>query len=200
MGTKSGDTVRLYASQAEPVWQAILRDGVAHSREEYVKLKYGESAPVFLTAYRWYISQAVKYAPKPEGAEFPYWAFHDPYLMESGYSTRVLTLDVPKEEVVLFDMQDWNKLVQLKYMSENPADEKRFLRELSERGITARDIMLTGFYPDLKQAIIDSWQHLFRHHNAALKGDLTGIHSLQAGLWRIRKEWVIAVDGTDFVP
>lgn len=195
MGTQGRNTVTLYASQAEAVWQAVCRDGIACSREEYVRTKYGESAPVFLTAYRWFVSQAPKYAVKPSCAEFPYWAFGDQYVMETGRSSYILTLEVPVEEAVLFDMQDWNKVVQLSFIGETPAEERAFLRELSARGLTCRDVMLSGFYPDLKEQILRSWQRLFRHHENASQGDYTGISSLQAGLWCIKKEWIRCVNG-----
>lgn len=190
MGEKSGNTVILYASQADPVWQAILRDGVAYSREIYVRQKYGVSAPVFLTAYRWFVEQLPRFVPKPEGAEFPYWAFGDQYMMGSSYSSNVLTLEVPADKAVFFDMADWNKVVQLKYIGKTEAEERSFQRELTERGIKPTDVMLTNFYPDLKQATYDSWQRLFRHHEALKRGEDAPIHSLQAGLWCIRKEWV----------
>ena len=71
MGMGSGDSVILYAAQAEPVWQAICRDGVAYSRAEFVRKKYGESAPVFLTAYDWFTAQLPRFVPKPEGGCLP---------------------------------------------------------------------------------------------------------------------------------
>ncbi len=196
MGTNSGNTMILYASQTEPVWQAIQRDGVAFSKPEYVCKKYGDSAPVFLTAYQWFVRQLPRYVPKPEGAEFPYWAFGDQYLMETGRSSHVMTLEIPREEAVYFDMADWNKVVQLKYIGETEADERTFQRELKERGIFPADVMLTNFYPDLKQMTYDSWQRIFRHHEALRRGDAVPIHSLQAGLWCIRKEWVLKDNNT----
>lgn len=62
-------TVTLYALQADPVIEAIYTDGVCFSKREYVKKKYQESAPVFLAAYDFYVSEAIKYVPKPDGAE-----------------------------------------------------------------------------------------------------------------------------------
>ena len=196
MGTQSRNTMTLYASQAEPVWQAIQRDGTAFSKAEYIRKKYGaETAPVFLTAYQWFVQQLPRYAPKPEGAEFPYWAFADQYLMESGQSSYVLTMEVPLEEAVFFDMADWNKIIQMRYIGENEADERAFQRELKERGVKPSDVMLTSFYPDLKQATFDSWQRLFRHHEALKRGEAAPIHSLQAGLWCIKKEWIKLLNG-----
>ena len=194
MGNQCNDTMILYASQAEPVWQAIQRDGAAYSRREYVRKKYGESAPIFLTAYNWFVKMLPRYVEKPENAEFPYWAFADQYVIPGGSaSTRLLTLEVPIDQAVYFDMYDWNKVVQLKYMGKDERDERAYLQELAMRGITTRDVMLSDFYPDLKEQTLASWKRLFRYHEAVRQGDRSGIGSLQAGLWCIRKEWVVDV-------
>ena len=109
MGSQCNGTMILYASQAEPVWQEIRKNGVAFSKREYVRRKYGESAPVFLTAYNWFVRKLPQYVQKPEGAEFPYWAFADQYTLPGGStSSHLLTLEVPVEEAVYFDMYDWN--------------------------------------------------------------------------------------------
>ena len=195
MDPKCNDTVIVYVSQADPVWEAIQRDGVAFSKAEYVRKKYQESAPVFLTAYQWFVSQLPRYVAKPAGAEFPYWAFGDLYMMESGRASHVLALEVPKDEIVFFDMQDWNKVVQMKYIGEDEADERAFQRQLRDRGLDSRTVMLSNFYPDLKMQIQDSWQRLFRHHEAIKQGKDVPIQSLQAGLWCIKKEWIRSHNG-----
>ena len=56
--------VKLYASQADPVLEAIRRDGVCFSKEAYVRKKYGESAWIFLTAYRFFVKEAEAYVPR----------------------------------------------------------------------------------------------------------------------------------------
>ena len=71
------DTVRLYSAQTALVREVLLRDGVCFSRAAFVERKYGESAPIFLTAYRWFAAEAAKLVPPPPGAELPYWAFRD---------------------------------------------------------------------------------------------------------------------------
>ena len=53
--------------------------------------------------------------------------------------------------------------------------------------------MSTAFYPQQRQEILDSWQRLFRHHAALLAGDRTGVGGVQAGLWCIRREWIVQV-------
>ena len=51
----TGDKVILYAAQADAVLKAIERDGRCFSQEEYVRRKYGESGPIFLTVYKWFV-------------------------------------------------------------------------------------------------------------------------------------------------
>ena len=55
----------------------------------------------------------------------------------------------------------------------------------------ASEAVLTPFYPDLKKKIFDSWKKLFRHHEDILSGNDTAVRSVQAGLWQIKKEWLI---------
>lgn len=189
------DGVKLYSLQTQTVLDVLFKDGVCFSKEEYVKKKYGESAKIFLTAYRWFVGRAGEYMKKPEGAEFPYWAFRDLYSLEASPDNPPLVLLVPKDEAVFFDMYDWNKIMQLRYMGEDEKDEKEFRKELSMCGLDETKIMLTDFYPDWKEKIYKSWDRLFRHHEAIKKGDLTGIGSVQAGLWQIKKEWILNEGG-----
>ena len=184
------DTVRLYSAQTALVREVLLRDGVCFSRASYVERKYGESAPIFLTAYRWFAAEAAKLVPPPPGAELPYWAFRDLYSVEPSGDGRALALDVPRDQAVFFDLYDWNKVVRLEYIGETEAEERVFRRELRDRGLTGRDVMLTQFYPELRQAVLGSWRRLFRHHEAIRAGDLTGVGGVQAALWQLRREWL----------
>lgn len=183
-------TVTLYTAQTEPVLAALERDGVCFSRAEYVRRKYGESAPVFLTAYTWFVEAAERLVPRPEGAELPYWAFRELYSVEPPAGGRVLTLRVPAEQAVFFDLYDWNKVLRLRYLEESEEDGRAFRRELALRGLREEDVMLTDFYPELRQQIRDSWSRLLRHHEALAAGDTAGVGGVQAGLWQLRAEWI----------
>lgn len=193
MGMGSDDSVILYAAQAEPVWQAICRDGVAYSRAEFVRKKYGESAPVFLTAYDWFTAQLPRFVPKPEGAAYPYWAFTDPYLMERAGFDHILKLAVPKDQAVFFRPEDWNRILQMEYLGRDE-DAAPFRQELHLRGLRGADVMLSPFYPQLRRQILDSWQNLFQYHKAALQGERPP-KDLQAGLWCIQGDWVLEDNG-----
>ena len=74
----TGDKVILYAAQADAVLKAIERDGRCFSQEEYVRRKYGESGPIFLTVYKWFVKEAVKLVPRPEGGGISLLVLHEP--------------------------------------------------------------------------------------------------------------------------
>lgn len=199
MGGRS-DVIRLYSQQAGPVLEVLKRDGVCFSKEEYVKKKYGESAPIFLTAYRWFVEKAEGLVPKPKGAEFPYWAFQDLYSVDGSGGHPPLVLEVPRDQAVFFDMYDWNKIMRLQYIGETEAEEKAFKRELVLQGLREDRIMLTDFYPQWKQKIMESWDRLFRYHEGIKSGDNSGVKSVQAGLWQIKEEWTVSSGKNPQIP
>ena len=71
----TGDKVILYAAQADAVLKAIERDGSCFSREEYVRRKYGESGPIFLTVYKWNKILCLKYQGEDEEDEQAFQAY-----------------------------------------------------------------------------------------------------------------------------
>lgn len=183
-------TIRLYSPQANAVYEELCRDGVCHSKPEYVKKKYKESAPIFLTAYEWFVAEAQKLVPRPEGAQFPYWAFADERAVDQGKGSHLLVLDVPEDEVILFDMYDWNRVVQLSLMGETREEEIQYHKQLQACGVNENDVMLTSFYPEQKRQIQESWRRLFRYDAQLKAGNTDEVGCVQAGLWRIKKEWV----------
>jgi len=182
----------LYTAQTGAVLKAIRRDGTCFSREAFIQKKYGESAPGFLAVYQWLARAAAGLVPPPPGAELPYWAFHDLHSLEASGDVYVLTLSVPTDQAVFFDMYDWVQILQLRYLGETAAERRNFCRELEQRGLRESDVMLTQFYPQERQQIEASWRRLFRHHQSIQSGDFTGVGSVQAALWQIKQEWIVS--------
>lgn len=198
MGTGS-NTVILYSPQAEPVWKAVLNEGTAYSRREYIYKKYEESAGIFLAAYDAYIRGAEKLVTRPEPWAYPYWAFASMQQVDQSGGGRVMKLSVPVEQAVFFDAYDWYKVLRLSYIGDNEADEASFSQELQRRGIRdTSEVILKPFYPDLKRKVTDSWKKIFRHDETIRKAlingevqEIDGVRAVQAGLWQIKKEWLI---------
>ena len=191
MDTERG-FVKLFSPQAEAVWQAVENEGTAFSRREYVIKKYEESAGLFLAAYDAYVREAEKIVPRPDDRAYPYWAFASEELVDRSGGLRVMRLRVPLEEAVFFDQYDWYKVLRLSYIGETDKDEEAFARGLEMRGIRdSSEAVLRPFYPDVKRQITESWKRLFRHDSAIRNGDTSGVRAVQAGLWQIKKEWLI---------
>ena len=188
---KGNNKIKLYTSQSDIVLQIIEKDGVCYSKKEFVSKKYSESAPIFITAYSWFVKEFAKIIPKPEKAEYPYWAFKELYNLDDSGGGNVLKLNVPLEEAVFFDLFDWNKIICMKYIGVCEEDEKEFKENIKKLGLKETNIMLTNFYPELKMQIMESWKFLFRHHENIKIGNINKIGGVQAGLWQIKKEWII---------
>lgn len=188
---KKDNTIILYSPQAEAVWEAVERDGVAYSKREYVQKKYEESAGIFLAAYDAYIRMAEEIVPRPDSTNYPYWAFASDEMIDNSSGSRVMVLEVPINEAVFFDAYDWYKVLRLSYIGESESDEEAFEQELSRKGIRdSSEAVLKPFYPDMKRKITDSWKRLFIHDEDIRNGDASGVRSVQAGLWCIKKEWL----------
>jgi hypothetical protein len=193
------DSVILYSPQAELVWDAVLNEGTAYSRREYIYKKYEESAGIFLAAYDAYIRGAEKLVTRPEPWAYPYWAFASMQQVDQSGGGRVMKLSVPVEQAVFFDAYDWYKVLRLSYIGDNEADEASFSQELQRRGIRdTSEVILKPFYPDLKRKVTDSWKKIFRHDDTIRKAlingevqEIDGVRAIQAGLWQIKKEWLI---------
>jgi hypothetical protein len=188
---RKDNKVILYSPQAEPVWEAVERDGIAYSKREYVQKKYEESAGIFLAAYDAYIRMAEEIVPRPDGTNYPYWAFGSTEMADPSSGSRVMVLEVPIDEAVFFDAYDWYKVLRLSYIGESEADEESFEQELARRGIKdSSEAVLKPFYPDMKRKITDSWKRLLIHDEDIRNGEKSGVRAVQAGLWCIKKEWL----------
>lgn len=184
-------TIKLYASQTKIVHDVIENEGVAFSKRIYVEKKYGDANIVFLTAYDWFVGEMEKRVPKPEGAEYPYWLYENAYSMTAEPGMEPMELEIPREQCAYFDVYDWNKVLSLKYIGEDAADEARFAKLLKEYGVRREmDAVATNFYPELKQQVQQSWQRLFRYHDAIAAGLPHEAKSVQAASWCLRKEWL----------
>ena len=68
---------------------------------------------MFKEAYGFFKQRARLMVKPPEGAESPVWLFFDPgwvYLSPDSY---LLELSVPRERVVLFDRERWQRVLNL---------------------------------------------------------------------------------------
>lgn len=183
-------TIKVWTAQADIVVETLRQTGIYQVRRRFIQQKYGELAPLFLTAYDWFVQQYARRIPPPPGAEYGIWVYTDPRgIANYGPGDSILELEVPADQLVLMDQTKWNRILNLTYLPQDPADNARFHEELARQGITqAHKAVSTNFYPLLKREIIASWDRLFNGE------PIEPIHQFSA-LWEIRREWITRISG-----
>jgi len=185
--TNDDGRIRLWTSQSKIVLDTINKTGVYHVKKEYIIQKYQEASKVFLESYNWFISKGVNIVPRPDGSEYPIWLFTDVRYVDNHHDSILLELLVDKRDVILFDMEKWNRILNLSYIPKDREDAKDYEDLLAKQGIKDEtDIYMKAYYPYLKQKVVKSWDRLFNF-------DLSS-ESKQAALWEIRKEWIVNTD------
>ncbi len=185
--TEGARTIRLWTAQAQVVIDALDSTGVYRVRRSFVDEKYGDVAWAFQKAYGFYVREASKIVERPDGAESAVWCYRHARWAPMDAGATILQLEVPREQVVLFDLRAWNRILNLQYIPRDKDDERAWKDELRRQGIrNVADVFSTSFYPLLRRKIEGSWPRLF----FSAKGiDDTYV---QAGLWELRREWVVA--------
>lgn len=182
------DNLTLYTQQAQIVLDTIERNGVSRVKREYIDQKYGSESWVFRQAYTFFAQYAPEYVPKPEDAESGIWCFFDSRWAAAAPGGSMLELSVPRNCAVVFDSRVWNRMLNLQYVPLDEQDEAAFESRLASMGIRqSSEAFSTAFYPTIKREIVTSWQRLFK------SADNCPETYLQAGIWEIRKEWVVNI-------
>ena len=176
--------VTVWTAKEAVVMEAIERDGVSYVKKEYLDKKYGETAWIFKTAYEFFIKEAQKRVDKPDEAESPIWVFKDETAVFKSSGTTLLKLSVPKDETILFDLRDWNKILNLGYLG-TEEETAGFVEKAKTQGVKdVLEIFKTPFYPLLKRELMDSWNKLFDRKELCDE-------YVEGALWMIKKEWIV---------
>lgn len=147
----------------------------------------------FQEAYEWLVEKmSEKIGPAPNGVKFPVWAWHTrnakrkkPDLRESGYTKRgeemvCIELEIPDEEVVLSDFDNWHSVLNKYYCDESNNEEEwdeiqNWLDGLSNE---ERD-----------QKVKSSWDQIFDIKYRKDEWRSNGIF-IQATFWELKKEYI----------
>lgn len=192
MDTKD-NKIRLYTSQSLEVVKLLKEQNVCYVKKEYIEKKYQEVSGIFMEVYNWYISRAQNIVRKPECAKYPYWAFTKAEYAGLYPGYYLLTMEIPIDEVIFFKVEDWNKVLNLKYLDISEEDEKNHKDMLAKQNISIEsDILTKPFYPYLKSKVKKSWDNLFKY-NELIKSGVMQKSVLQASLWELRKEWIVDI-------
>lgn len=176
-------TVTMWAAQTEVVLEALENTGVSYVKKEYIKKKYGEAAWSFETAYDFFVRKFRLMVEKPEKAQSPVWLFKDPKWAGANQGTVYLRLEIPEEQIVLFDRKKWSQILNLSYIG-SEEEQKKFEQKMRQQGVKdVSDLFAGPYYPLLKNEVTKTWSTLF---------DVEGLkpEELQGAVWLLKKEWV----------
>ncbi|WP_202707231.1 DUF3841 domain-containing protein [Sporosalibacterium faouarense] len=181
----------LYTAQSSEVMDTINEKGINHVKKKHIKRKYEDVASIFLKSYNWFVGRAEDLVPKPNESEYPIWAFTDIKYTGANNGSFLITLEVPFSKAIFFRIDDWNRILNLRYLPKDDEDENRYYRKLRDYNITDEtDIIMKPFYPQLKSEVKRSWDNLFRF-DETIKENCKVTEAFQVSLWEIRKDWII---------
>jgi hypothetical protein len=178
--------VEMWAVQTPVVLDALERDGSSMVRMSYIDKKYGETAWSFKTAYAWFSREFARAVERPEGAESPVWLYRDSSWAAAGQDCVTLHLLIPAQELVMFDLRPWTRILSLEYLGQDERDEDAFAAELARQGVSSpAEALRSSFYPLVKQGVIASWERLLTSADGCPQT------YLQGGVWRLKKDWLL---------
>ena len=187
------EMVRAWTRQHQHVLEELQTNGIYRVREEHIRLKNQAITDYYLELYQWYSRQAAKLVPLPEGALYPIWLFlKEEEKLPAIAGTVVLTLAVPREQLVITEVERWGYRVNYMYIPLDVEDEKEHEAELKKYGIGNETALIQtskgNFYPLLKRKIIKSWQRLFEPPRDS------ALVVTQGTVWELRREWLQGVE------
>lgn len=175
--------MRMWTAQMPIVDETIERDGVSYVKKEYLRRKYRETAWVFLTAYDFLIREMEKRVPRPAEAESPVWVFRDSGRVFCSPGAVLYEMEIPDEEMVIFDLRDWQDILSLKPLG-TAEERSAILADMRRQGVSdTTDVFQKPFYPILKRQIQGSWK-------ALLEGPGPDETWQQGAVWQLKKEWI----------
>ena len=193
------ETITMYTCQTKPVTDAIMRDGISYVKQKYIDYKYQDIAWIFKEAYHFFNHHAVQILTRPEQAESPVWVFHDPKWAQPDQGSSQLKLEIPLDEIILFDLRKWNRILNLNLIGTKEEEEK-FARELESWRIQdSSDVFAGDFYPMLKNKIKKSWKKLFEDSEEILRELQEGrfrqfgnedTDYIQGAVWCLKEKWI----------
>lgn len=182
------EKISLYTRQNAKSRYELENKGYMTNKELYVKLHMGVDAPHFIDRYRTFVAMAEHIVPRPKAIAYPIWCTTQKrYCKRPIAGELIYALEVPREEIIFFDGQKWDYVLNYQYCPLNEADERRFNQKLDRLGlgniVNLFQPKYQRMYEDIKEEIRQSWSRIF---------DLTNSKAatIEANLWQIRKEWV----------
>ena len=168
-----------------------FEDGIYRCKEQYINQKMENFSDYYKNLYKWYTKKAKKIVPKPDpSVKYPIWVSIDKDMqLRPNEDSIILKLSIPKEKIVITDLEKWGYVVNFLYLPKNEKDYKKHKKILQRYQINDPTELIMGdkgnFYPQLKQKVKKSWDRLF--------DDYTISDIRQGTIWQIKKNQIIDI-------
>ena len=185
--SENGDLkLRVWTRQHKNVLEILKEKGVYRVKERYIRKKLENCADIYLDVYRWLRNEAAKRMEIPEESKYPVWlSIEEDLKLPAAEGLVFFELEIPRDQIMIFDMMKWDYIVNYLYLPKNREDRKRFKEKLEKYNINVEsDIYLQDFYPRLKREMTSSWKRLF-------DSDIKLSDKQVAISWKLRKEWIV---------
>lgn len=181
----------LYTCQDIKSLKSIEEKGRFINRRKYIKNHFDDISNIFLRCYDWFVEEASKIVPKPRDVEYPIWCSTSVEATFRPTDTEVVyILDIPDEEIILFDGGKWDHVLNLIYLPKDEKDLIKYKEDLKLKGIENQYNIFNSnkskFYKAEQDKIINSWHRIFD-----IK-DSTNF-SLQGNIWEIKKDNILEI-------
>lgn len=180
--------VTLWTRQDERSLEELKKNKVFVNKEEYIRNQYEDIADHFIKLYKWFVKEASKKVPKPDYVSMPIWCSISRENMYRPIEGSICyELQVPEEEIIYFDGQKWDYVLNHLYIPKDEKDHENYLHELRLKGFKNEFEFFVGpnahFYPEERNKIISSWIRIFDIEE-------WNIFRVQANIWQIKEEYV----------
>jgi len=165
--------------------------GVYRCKEEYINQKMEDFSDYYKKLYHWYSKKAEAIVPKPDDSiKYPIWVSVDEEMqLRPNEDSVILKLSIPKEEVIITDIEKWGYVVNFLYLPKNKEDYEAHKELLKNYQINDPTELIMGdlrnFYPQLTQKIKKSWDRLFEKYTIS--------NTRQGTIWQICKKDIVEI-------
>ena len=190
-GRDRKETVRLYTRQNDKTLYQLERDGRIINQRIYVQLHFGDIAPLFLESYDWFTRKASAMVEKPPDVQAPVWcSISRENCLRPVSGTVVYVLEVPRDQVIYFDDEKWDYVLNRIYLPKDGKDREQYRQHLRELGVANGFEFFQGrykgMYPEEERRIRESWDRIFDI-------DRWTVFNVCGNIWEIRREWVLRI-------
>jgi len=198
--------MKLWTIQAQEAYKLLRKNGVLHANEEYlwcndgVNLKY---------AYNWMAAELGKKDAKPDGINYPIWAWYQWQgkrkkrdMRESGFSARgdhvvQLEIEIPDEKVLLSDFDVFHCVLNNQYICSSNEENEEFDKWYNSLEIKYGEGIYDASQEEKLQLVAEkieeSWAGVFdltKEDDNWLYGK-NEHKSIQAVFWELREDQII---------